>query len=45
MHVGMERVKEAKVQTLKSEFEAIYMKNIDSIDDFAMKLAMIVSGC
>ena len=44
MHVGVERVKEAKVQTLKSEFEAIRMKDGESIDDFAMKLTMIVSN-
>ncbi|XP_022955161.1 inositol transporter 4-like isoform X3 [Cucurbita moschata] len=41
MHVC---VKEAKVQTLKSEFEAIRMKNGESIDDFSMKLTIIVSG-
>ena len=32
MHVGVERVKEAKVQTLKSEFEAIRIKHGESID-------------
>ena len=41
MHVG---VKEAKVQILKSEFEAIRMKDSESIDDFAMKFKTIVSG-
>ena len=44
MYVGEKRVKEAKVQTLKSEFEAIRMKDGESIDDFAMKSMMIVSG-
>ena len=44
MHVGVERVKEAKAQTLKSEFKAIRMKNGESIDDFSMKLTTIVSG-
>ena len=39
MHVGVERVKEEKAQTLKSEFEAICMKYGESIDDFAMKEA------
>ena len=43
MHVGVDHVKEAKVQTLKSEFEAIHMKDGESIDDFAMKLTTIVS--
>lgn len=42
MHVGVDCVKEAKVQTLKSEFEAIHMKDGESIDDFAMKLITIV---
>ena len=44
MHVGVECVKEAKVQTLKSEFEAIHMKDGESIDDFSMKLMTIVSS-
>ena len=43
MHVGVERVKEAKVQTLKSEFEAIRMKNGESTYDFSMKLTTIIS--
>ena len=44
MHMGVEQVNEEKLQILKSEFEAIHMKNDESIDDFAMKLMMIVSG-
>ena len=36
IHVGVERVKEAKVQTLKSEFDAIRVKNGESIDDFSI---------
>ena len=44
MHVGEKRVKEAKVQTLKSEFEAIRMKDGEPIDDFAINLTTIVSG-
>ncbi|XP_047340282.1 uncharacterized protein LOC124943870 [Impatiens glandulifera] len=44
MHVGVERVKDAKVQTLKTQFEAIHMKNGESVDDFAMKLTSIVTG-
>ena len=44
MHVGVERVKEANVKTLKSEFEAIYMKDGELIEDFAMKLTTIVNG-
>ena len=37
MHVDVERVKEAKVQTLKSEFETIRMKDGESIDNFYKK--------
>ena len=44
MHVSVEQVKEAKVQTLKSEFEAIRRKDGESIDDFFMKLTTIVTG-
>ena len=43
MHMGVEHVKEAKLQVLKSEFEAICMKDGESRDDFAMKLTMIFS--
>ena len=32
MHVGVERVKKAKVHTLKSEFEIIRMKDSESVD-------------
>ncbi|XP_023520969.1 levodione reductase-like isoform X2 [Cucurbita pepo subsp. pepo] len=42
MHVGVKRVKEAKVQTLKSEFEAICMKDGESADSFTMKFSTIV---
>ncbi|XP_047322533.1 uncharacterized protein LOC124926366 [Impatiens glandulifera] len=44
MHVGVERVKEAKVQTLRTHFEAIRMKDGETVDDFAMKLTSIVTG-
>ena len=43
MYVGLKRVKEAKVQTFKTEFEAILMKNGELLDDFAMKLMAIVT--
>lgn len=43
MHVGVEHVKEAKLRTLKSEFEDIPMKDSESIEDFSMKLMTIVS--
>ena len=44
MYVRVERVKEAKAHTLKSEFEATRMNDSESIDDFAMKLTTIVSN-
>nr|GFA20058.1 hypothetical protein [Tanacetum cinerariifolium] len=37
MYMGAERVKTAKVQTLKAEFETLSMKDTKIIDDFAMK--------
>ncbi|PWA35424.1 RNA-directed DNA polymerase, eukaryota [Artemisia annua] len=42
--MGADRVKEAKVQTLRSDFEVIRMKNDESVDDFAMRLNTIVTG-
>ncbi|GJW97952.1 hypothetical protein Tco_0179760 [Tanacetum coccineum] len=38
MHMGAKRVKEAKVQTLRSDFEVIRMKDNESVDEFAMRL-------
>nr|GEY63172.1 hypothetical protein [Tanacetum cinerariifolium] len=42
--MGAERVKTAKVQTLKAKFETLSMKDTEIIDDFAMKLNNIVSN-
>ncbi|XP_074339830.1 uncharacterized protein LOC141677690 [Apium graveolens] len=44
MCMGAERVKEAKVQTLKGEFESPMMKETDKIDDFRMKLSGIMTN-
>ncbi|KAL4581058.1 hypothetical protein LXL04_017266 [Taraxacum kok-saghyz] len=44
MHMGADRVKEAKVQTLRNDFEVIRMKDSESVDDFAMRLNTIVTG-
>lgn len=41
---GVERVKKARVQTLKSEFESIIMKDTDSLDEFCMKLRGLVTN-
>ncbi|KAD3640707.1 hypothetical protein E3N88_29930 [Mikania micrantha] len=42
-HLGVERVMEAWLQTLKAEFEVARMKDNEKIDDFAAKLAGISS--
>ncbi|CAA0357000.1 unnamed protein product [Arabidopsis thaliana] len=42
-HVGAERVKEARLQTLMAEFDRITMKETESIDSFSDKLAEIAS--
>ena len=41
---GADRVKKAKVQTLKSEFETLRMKESDQLDDFCMKLNGLVTN-
>lgn len=42
-HVGAERVKDARLQTLMSEFDRLKMKEADKIDDFGSKLAEIAA--
>ncbi|XP_074356144.1 uncharacterized protein LOC141695832 [Apium graveolens] len=42
--MGAERVKEAKVQMLKGEFESLVMKETDQAHDFCMKLSGIVTN-
>ncbi|XP_074322820.1 uncharacterized protein LOC141659792 [Apium graveolens] len=41
---GAEKVKQARVQTLKAEFEALCMKDSDQLDDFYMKLNGLVTN-
>lgn len=36
-HVGAEQIKEARLQTLMSEFDRLKMKDTDTIDDFGGK--------
>lgn len=43
MYLGAVRVRNAKVQTLKSEFDVLRMKETDSVDEFAMKISSITS--
>ncbi|KAG7585873.1 Reverse transcriptase RNA-dependent DNA polymerase [Arabidopsis thaliana x Arabidopsis arenosa] len=40
-HLGADRVKEARLQTLMSEFDRLKMKDTESIDEFAGKLSEI----
>ncbi|PWA88660.1 hypothetical protein CTI12_AA118370 [Artemisia annua] len=42
-HVGVERVKEARVQTLESEFESLKMGANEPLDVYAGKISEIVS--
>ena len=41
--VGADSVKDAKVQTLKTELEGLRMKEAESVDDFAVRLTTIVN--
>lgn len=41
---GADRVKKARVQTLKSEFESMSMKDSDSLDDFCLKISALVTN-
>ncbi|XP_074363328.1 uncharacterized protein LOC141704647 [Apium graveolens] len=43
MCLGADKVKKAKAQTLKSEFESLKMKDTEMLDDFCMKLNGLVS--
>ncbi|XP_022930203.1 uncharacterized protein LOC111436721 [Cucurbita moschata] len=43
IHVGAERVKEAKIQTLKIEFEIMNMKESETTDDYAARLTGVVN--
>ncbi|XP_024016279.1 uncharacterized protein LOC112089756 [Eutrema salsugineum] len=42
-NMGAERVKEARLQTLMSEFDRMKMKEADMIDDFVAKLSELAS--
>lgn len=41
---GAEKVKKARIQSLKSDFEALSMKDDEAVDDFHMKLNGIVTN-
>ncbi|KAL8107456.1 hypothetical protein AgCh_024022 [Apium graveolens] len=44
MCLGADRVKKARIQTLKAEFEFLNMKDSELIDDFCMKLNGLVTN-
>lgn len=43
MHLGADRVKKARVQTLKTEFDSLRMKDNEKIDDFGMKFISVIN--
>ncbi|GJV91107.1 zinc finger, CCHC-type containing protein [Tanacetum coccineum] len=43
LHIGEERVQQARLQTLKSEFEMLHMKEDETIDTFTGKLTTLVN--
>lgn len=43
-HVGADRVREARLQTLAAEFEKLKMKEADTIDEFVGRLSEISSN-
>ena len=43
MHVGEERVKKARVQTLKRELDGMYMGESEKINEFCLKVTTIVN--
>ncbi|KAG8082638.1 hypothetical protein GUJ93_ZPchr0014g46535 [Zizania palustris] len=42
MHVGVERVREARIQSLRSEFDNLKMSDAESMDDFSEKFTTLV---
>nr|GEY90809.1 zinc finger, CCHC-type [Tanacetum cinerariifolium] len=42
-HIGEERVQQARLQTLKSDFEMLHMKEDETIDTFITKLTTLVN--
>ncbi|GJZ52808.1 zinc finger, CCHC-type containing protein [Tanacetum coccineum] len=42
-HIGEERIQQARLQTLKSDFEMLHMKEDETIDTFTTKLTTLVN--
>lgn len=43
MFMGADRVKNARIQTLKAEFETMSMKETEAVDEFATKATNMMS--
>ncbi|CAL4903867.1 unnamed protein product [Urochloa decumbens] len=43
MHIGAKRLRDAKMQTLRLEFEGLRMKEAESVDEFAVRLTTVVN--
>nr|GEX22708.1 zinc finger, CCHC-type [Tanacetum cinerariifolium] len=43
-HIGEERVQQARLQTLKSDFEMLHMKKDETIDTFTTKITALVNN-
>lgn len=44
VHLRADKVKKAKVHTIKSEFEALTMKESEQLDEFGMRLNGLVTN-
>jgi hypothetical protein len=43
MHIGDQRLRDAKLQTLRLQFEGLRMKETESVEDFAARLTTVVN--
>ena len=43
MHLGVDRVRQAKANTLRREFDALRFKDLESVDDFAIRITDVAS--
>lgn len=43
MHVGIERIREARIQSLRLYFDNLKMDGAESVDDFVEKIMMFVA--